>query len=271
MGTSSLKYLASLFDLSGKVAVVTGASGGLGRFMAKALAVAGATTIVVGRREDGLKETVRLIEEAGGRGSLRICDVVDLAAVRTMIADVASEHGGLDILVNGAGVTAMVPSLEMTEAQWDRVIDTNLKASFFVSQAAARVMIPRGSGKIINIGSITSSVGLPGRVSYTASKGGVVMLTRTLATEWAAHGINVNAIAPGFFRTSLNAHLFDDPTWRENLLRQIPAGRPGSPADLEGATLFLASKASDYVTGQVIYVDGGYTAGETNLNLPSHK
>lgn len=261
-------FINGLFDLSGKLALVTGASGGLGRHMARALASAGATVVLVGRRMDALESAASMITSSGGKAYGKACDVARTDEIRRLKDEVEREFGPVDILVNGAGTTAMRHSIQLSEEEWDRVLDVNLKAMFFASQIFGESMIARRRGKIINIASVTSEIGLPGRAAYAASKGGVLLLTRTLGIEWAPYQVNVNAIGPGFFKTNINAHLFDDQTWRENLLRQIPMGRPGTPEDLDGVTVFLASPASDYVNGQVFYVDGGYLAGETNLNLP---
>jgi NAD(P)-dependent dehydrogenase (short-subunit alcohol dehydrogenase family) len=188
-------------------------------------------------------------------------DVVDRRALEAVAGRIQGEFGRVDILVNAAGVQVRKPSLEFTEEDWRFVLDVNLTGTFFACQVFGRGMVERRAGKIVNIGSLTSRIGLPGRVAYTASKGGVLLLTQTLAVEWAQHNVNVNAIGPGYFRTEMNTALFDDAAWVENVMRHIPMKREGLPPDLDGTVIYLCSAASDYLTGQIVYVDGGFLAG----------
>ena len=249
-----------LFDLSGRVALVTGGSGGLGLDMAKALQQAGASVAVLGRQAEALKRALEELRD--GEAMTVVADVTDPSQVRQAVETVAAWKGRLDVLVNAAGTHVIRPSHELSPEEWNRVIDVNLTGSFLCAQAVAPIMRDQGGGKIINIGSVMSCRGLPRRAAYAASKGGIVLLTRTLAQEWGPWGIRVNAIAPGFFRTRMNEFLFQDPSWVSRLVARVALGRPGRPGDLAGAVIFFASAASDYVTGQVLYVDGGFTTGE---------
>lgn len=249
------------FDLTGKVALVTGGSRGIGRGIALGLANAGADVAICSRVEETVKNTATEIENLG-RKSLPIkADVAKVADINAMVAKVMDEFGHIDILVNVAGLNIRMPAVQYTEEQWDVILDANLKGTFFCCQAVGKVMIEQNKGKIINIGSLTSSIGLPAIAPYSASKGGVLQLTKSLAIEWAAHNINVNCIGPGFYRTDLTQNLFNRPEWSEKLLTMIPMNKPGMPEDLIGTAVFLASDASDYMTGQIIYVDGGFLAG----------
>ena len=249
----------SLFDLSGKVALVTGANTGLGQGLALGLAAAGADIAAVGRTDP--KETLAEIERLGRRAAYL---AADLGATKDFVALVAAAEkalGPIDILVNNAGVIKRNDALDFTEADWDEVIAVNLKSAFFLSQAFARRVIGAGRrGKIINIASMLSFQGGIRVASYTASKSGLAGLTRLLANEWAAKGVNVNAIAPGYFATNNTAALRADEKRNADILARIPAGRWGAPADLAGAAVFLASPASDYVHGVILPVDGGWLA-----------
>jgi len=249
-----------LFSLEGKVALVTGGGRGLGRGIALALAQAGADVAVASRTRAQLEEVADQIEGLGRRAHVVVADVGNLADIREMVDEVATGLGGIDVLVNAAGVNQRIPSLEVTEEQWEWIVDINLKGTFFACQAAASLMRTSGGGSIINIASLLSAVGIPTLAPYAASKAGVVGLTRVLAAEWGRYGIRVNAIGPGYFRTDMTRGLFSDPDWLSRLKRQLPLGREGVPGDLAGVAVFLASDASRYVTGQVIYVDGGYLA-----------
>ena len=247
-----------LFDLSGKVAVVTGANTGIGQGLAIALADAGADLALVGRTP--AEETAEQVRAAGRRAAIVGADLSTIAPVQDVVDQTVAELGRLDILVNNAGIIRRADALELSEEDWDAVIDTNLKSVFFLCQAAARHMVQQGKGKIINIASMLSFQGGIRVPSYTASKSGVAGLTKLLANEWASKGINVNAIAPGYIATNNTAALQTDETRNRQILERIPAGRWGQPADLTGAVVFLASDASDYVQGHILAVDGGWLA-----------
>jgi 2-deoxy-D-gluconate 3-dehydrogenase len=246
------------FDLKGRVAAVTGANTGLGRAIAEALAGAGADVALVGRSDPA--ETQAAIERLGRRAVWVAADLGSKPDHPAIIGQVVSKLGGLHILVNNAGIIRRANAIDFTEADWDAVLDVNLKSVFFLSQAAARHMIPHGGGKIINIASMLSFQGGIRVPSYTASKSGIAGLTRLLANEWASQGINVNAIAPGYFATSNTAALQADPKRNSEILGRIPAGRWGDPKDLGGAAVFLASSAANYVQGVILPVDGGWLA-----------
>lgn len=249
------------FDLTGRRALVTGASRGIGRAIAEALAGAGAAVAITARSIEGLADTSRAIEAAGGRVERLALDVRDTGQCGAVVAEAARRLGGLDILVNNAGTEEVRPSLEVDEALWDKILGTNLKGAFFCAQAAARAMKAAGtSGAIINLCSLTSEVGIPTAAPYGASKSGLLGLTRALSAEWAGLGIRVNAIVPGYFRTAMTEGFFADEGWAEGMLGKIPLGRFGELRDLQGVAVFLASDASAYVTGQSFAVDGGYLA-----------
>lgn len=246
------------FDLRGKVAVVTGANTGIGQAIALALADAGSDVALVGRT--AADETAGQIRAAGRRASIIGADLSTTGDVASIVERTVGELGGLDILVNNAGIIRRSDALEFSEEDWDAVVDTNLKSLFFLSQAAARHMVEHGGGKIINVASLLSFQGGIRVASYTASKSGVAGLTKLLANEWAAKGINVNAIAPGYIATNNTAALQADEARNRQIVERIPAGRWGKPSDLGGAALFLASSASDYVHGHILTVDGGWMA-----------
>jgi len=244
------------FDLSGKVALVTGGGTGLGKGIALGLAGAGAFTVVAGRRQAPLEKAVAEMAAGGGKGAWLVGDVSRVEGARRLVE--GARRGRLDILVNAAGTIRRGPMLEFSEHDWDEVMATNLKGLFFCSQAAARIMKEQGGGRIIHIASLTSERGFPNVASYGASKAAVAQLTKSMAVEWAPHKITVNAIGPGWFRTEMTDALFQNQEWHDRILVRHPLGRFGVPEDLAGAAVFLASPAADYVTGQAIYVDGGY-------------
>jgi 2-dehydro-3-deoxy-D-gluconate 5-dehydrogenase len=248
----------TLFDLSGKAAIVTGANTGLGQAIAIALASAGADVVLVCRGEPS--ETAAGIAQHGRKSHWVKADLASTKPVPQIVRGALAAFGRLDILVNNAGTIRRADAIEFSESDWDEVIDVNLKSAFFLSQAAARHMVEAGGGKIINIASMLSFQGGIRVASYTASKSGIAGLTKLLANEWAAKGINVNAIAPGYFETNNTQALRDDPVRSRDILARIPAGRWGKPSDLAGAAIFLASDASNYVHGSIIAVDGGWLA-----------
>lgn len=250
----------SPFDLSGRKALVTGASRGIGQWIALALAEAGVTVAVTARKAESLDETVSLIEARGGTCLPIAQDVLDIEASAKAVARAAEALSGLDILVNNAGYERVKPSLDVDEETWDAVVDTNLKGAFFCAQAAARIMVARGGGAIVNLCSLTSFVGIPTAAPYGASKTGLLGMTRALAAEWAPKGVRVNAIAPGYFRTAMTEAFYEAEGWQERMLDKIPQGRFGGEADIGGAVVFLCSDAAAYVTGHCIPVDGGYLA-----------
>jgi 2-deoxy-D-gluconate 3-dehydrogenase len=251
----------SLFCLDGRVALVTGGGRGIGRAIALGLAAAGADVAVLGRRAASLDQVATEVSQRGRRAHPVVADVTQVGEVDRAVQDVIGWVGRLDVLVNSAGVQITGPSVAVSEQEWDSVIDANLKGTFFMCQAAARLaFLEQGSGKIINLASTFSRAGFPEFAAYCASKGGVAALTRALSVEWAPHGINVNAIAPCGTRTEMNAYLFDDPEFRSGFLPRIPAGRIARPEDFMGAAVYLASPASEMVHGHVLLVDGGYTA-----------
>jgi gluconate 5-dehydrogenase len=249
-----------LFDLTGRLALVTGSTSGLGRAIARGLGEAGAAVIVNGRNTERLEATVAEFRDAGLTAHARRFDVTAGAEVEAAVAAIEAEVGPIDILVNNAGIQRRMPLTEFPEEVWNEVIRNNLTSVFLVGRAVARHMIGRGRGKVINIASLMSEVGRRTIGPYTAAKSGVKGLTHTMCIEWASHNIQVNAIGPGYFLTELNTALVNDAAFNQWVCGRTPAGRWGRPEELVGAAVFLASPASDFVNGQVIYVDGGMLA-----------
>jgi gluconate 5-dehydrogenase len=249
-----------LFDLTGRVALITGSSQGLGFAIARALAQAGASIALNGRDQTKLSAAADVLRAEEARVTTAAFDVTDGAASTAAVAKLEAEFGAIDILVNNAGIQRRAPLAEMTEQQWREVIDTNLTSAFLVARAVAPRMIARGSGKIINICSVMSEVSRPTIGNYAAAKGGLKMLTRAMAVEWAKHGLQANAIAPGYFVTELNKALVANADFNKWICGRTPAGRWGQPEELGGAAIFLASRASDFVNGQILTVDGGLLA-----------
>jgi len=253
----------NFFDLTGKVAIVTGASRGLGQYFGRALVRAGADLVINSRRLDSLVPFETEIKALGRKALSLQLDVCDYESIQKM-ADIAYEaYGKIDILVNNVGCNVRKPAVDITWDDWNLVLDTNLRGSFFVAQAMAKKMIPRRYGRIINIGSVTCVFGYAGLAPYCASRGGIKQLTMSLADDWGMYGITVNCLAPGWFKTEQTAVLYENREWVKYLCDRIPLKRPGEPRDLDGAIVFLASEASEYITGQTLLVDGGISTGAT--------
>lgn len=251
-----MNQMLQRFSLSGKRALITGGTRGIGFALAAGLAQAGAQVVITGRDTETLEAAVAQLRQWDVTASGMPLDVTSTKQIRALFALIDAP----DILINNAGIEQVCPSLDVDEALWQRIIDTNLKGAFFCAQAAARLMSSNGGGAIVNLCSLTSQVGVPGAAAYGASKSGLVGLTHTLSTEWAALGIRVNGIGPGYFCTDMTQVFYQDPAWREAMQAKIPLGRFGEMEDLAGAAIFLCSEAARYITGQVIYVDGGYLA-----------
>lgn len=261
----------SIFDLSGQVAIVTGTSRGLGQYLARALAKAGADLVVTSRKRGTLEPFQAEIEALGRRVVPLELDVTNQESIERMAANAVEAFGQIHILVNNAGCNIRKPALEVSWADWNQILDTNLRGAFFVAQAVARGMIAKGYGRIVNIGSLTSVFGYAGLAPYGASRGGVRQLTMSLADDWGKHGVTVNCLAPGWFHTAQNHVLYENKEWVEYLTDRIPVQRPGEPHDLDGPVVFLASEASRYVTGQTLLVDGGMSTGSTRATLPAKR
>ena len=252
--------MSGLFDLTGQTALITGGSRGLGQYFGRALARAGADLIVTARRREDCLPFVEEIEGLGRRAWAVELDVRDEGSIRAMGGAVEG-IGQVHILVNNAGCNVRKPALEVTWEDYNLVLETNLRGSFFVAQEMARRMIGHGYGRIINIGSVTSVMGYAGLGPYTASRGGIRQLTMSLADDWGKHGITVNCLAPGWFQTAQNRVMYENAEWVEYLQDRIPLKRPGAPDDLDGAIVFLASESSRYMTGQTLLIDGGISTG----------
>jgi NAD(P)-dependent dehydrogenase (short-subunit alcohol dehydrogenase family) len=258
-GTGEIVKRTNIFNLDGNVAVVTGSAQGLGYTMAQYLAEFGAHVVIADLNEVGAKETAEHISKTGAKALGIGMDVMSLDEIDEMVKRVMDEFGRIDILVNSAGINIREMALDVTEEHWDKILDINLKGLFFTTQAVARVMKERRYGKVINISSHMARIALPLRAAYCSSKGGVAQLTKELAIEWAPFNITVNAIAPSFFVTPMNEPLFSDPKMSRFIRENTPIGRPGDPEELGGAVVFLASPASSFITGHLLFVDGGYT------------
>ncbi len=249
------------FRLDGKISIVTGASRGLGKAMAEALAEAGSHVVLAARTEEALKAVAENIEAAGAKALVVPTHVEEEEELNRLVEQAVDEFGRIDVLVNDAGTTARYPAMDFPLEEWDRVLAVNLRSVFLLCQKVGRVMMRQGGGKIINIASLLSEVGVALIPPYASSKGGIRQLTKSLAVEWAKYNICVNAIGPGYFRTELTEGLYQDPERYQPVMNRLAIKRWGKPEDLKGAVVYLASKASDYVTGQILYVDGGYLAG----------
>ncbi len=251
---------STLFDLTGKTALVTGSARGLGRAIAEGLAQAGARVVINGTTDAGVEKTVAELKAEGIDAIGRAFDVTDEAAVVAAFEAFDAQGVGIDILVNNAGIQLRKPLVDLSLAEWQKVIDTNLTSAFLVSREAGKRMIPRKHGKVVNIGSLMSTAARATVGPYTAAKGGIKMLTQTMVAEWAQHGIQANAIGPGYMLTDMNQALVANETFNAWVIGRVPQKRWGNPDELVGAAVFLSSAASDYVNGQIIYVDGGMLA-----------
>lgn len=256
MTPSTAAWLESRFSCEGKRVLVTGASRGIGQALALGFARAGADVIITARQTGSLAETAEGIRQAGRRAEVVAFDQSDIGQVMTALSGLQR----VDVLVNNAGVEDVRPSLDVDEALWSKIVDTNLKGAFFVAQAVADGMVAAGGGAIVNLASLTSFVGVPTAVPYGASKSGILGMTRALAAEWGPKGIRVNAIAPGYFRTAMTEVFYQDDAWVARMTAAVPLGRLGALDDVVGAAVFLASPAASYITGQCLAIDGGYLA-----------
>ena len=259
--------MSDLFDLSGRVAIVTGASRGLGQYFGRALAKAGADLVITARKKEDLAEFQAEIESLGRKAFPVALDVHCQDSIKNMASESIAHYGKIDILVNNAGCNVRKPALDVTWDDWNLILNTNLRGTFFVAQEVGRHMVEAKYGRIINIGSVTSVAGYAGLGPYCASRGGVKQLTMSLADDWGPHGVTVNCLAPGWFKTQQNRVLYENEEWLEYICDRIPLGRPGKPNDLDGSVVFLASESSEYVTGQTLLVDGGISTGATKATV----
>jgi NAD(P)-dependent dehydrogenase (short-subunit alcohol dehydrogenase family) len=247
-------------ELRGQKVIVTGGSKGIGKDIALSFAKLGAKVIITGRDESALSTTADQLKELQSECSYIVCDMQDVKNIYEMVDEAYIRNNGIDVLVNNAGINIPKPAMEVTEDDWDRVLDTNLKGVFFGSQRVGKYMIPQKKGKIINIVSQMAFVGYVKRAAYCSSKGGAVQLTKALAIEWAPYNIKVNAVAPTFIETDLTKKMFEDQSFYQDVVSRIPLGKLARPSDITGSVLFLASEMSDFITGETIKVDGGWTA-----------
>ncbi len=254
-----MEFLKELFGLDGKVAMVTGASRGIGKEVALALAKAGADVALIARNEEELNEVAKEIEQLGKKALSVPMDLFNVDEMADKVEEIYKHFGSIDILVNNAGINIAKSPMEVTEEDWDKVLDINLKSVFFLCRNVAKYMIPNGEGKIINMSSQMAFVGYYKRAAYSSSKGGLLQLTRSLAIEWSKYNINVNSVAPTFIETPMTKPMFEDEAFLKDVLNRIPLGRLGKTEDLFGAIIYLSSSASDMVTGHTVMVDGGWT------------
>ena len=252
--------MQSIFDLTNKVALITGGSSGIGRRQSLALAMAGASVVLLGRREEELASAVAEIESNAGKAAFLVVDLTDRDSLAEIAKETSEPFGAIDILINAAGVNLRQPADEITLESWDETLNLNLAIPFFLARELVPGMQAKGWGRIINIASLQSTRAFANGMAYGASKGGIAQLTRAMAETWSSTGINCNAIAPGFFPTGLTAPVYQDPEMLDKLAAQTAIGRNGELQDLDGVTIFLAAEASDYITGQIIHLDGGFTA-----------
>ena len=254
--------MKNLFDLTGKVAIVTGASSGLGKQFAITLADAGASVALLARRIENLEALQEELAAAGCEAFAVKCDVCDNESIKAAVAAVMEKYGRIDILVNNAGVATASPSQNHTDSEWERVINTNMNAVFYMAREVGKIMIEQNYGKIVNIGSVHSRIPMAGLplAAYCAAKGGVLMITRELAVEWAKYNITVNAIGPSYFPSEMTGNVLSNPAILAAINARCPMGRVGNPEELSGAILYFASDASSFTTGQLLFVDGGWTA-----------
>ena len=256
------KEIDSLFDVTGKVALITGATGGFGAATSMGLALAGVKVMATGRSDEKLKPLVEDIEKAGGTAAFAAGSPIDHEDVKRVVGETVNVFGGIDVLITAAGVSKPNPIIEQPLEEWEMVMDANVKGTWLFCKEVGRVMIEQGrGGKVILLSSTRGMLGMANYGAYSPSKAAVSLLAKSLGCEWGPHGINVNAIAPTVFRTALTQWMFDDNAFYKNFLKRIPIGRLGEPDDFLGSVIFLSSRASDFMTGTVLYVDGGYTAG----------